>query len=77
MLHSSEFFQTLILIVKLLPDLLRMRAICIAIAFGALLAGCGQRGPLYLPAKPAPISTAPAPQPTTPASPASTVSPSK
>jgi predicted small lipoprotein YifL len=61
MLHSSEFFQTLILIVKPVPHLPRIRAICIAALLGALLAGCGQRGPLYLPKPPAPLSTAPAP----------------
>ncbi|OGB22535.1 MAG: hypothetical protein A3I66_16895 [Burkholderiales bacterium RIFCSPLOWO2_02_FULL_57_36] len=31
-------------------------AISIAIAFAGLLAACGQTGPLYLPAKPAPAS---------------------
>jgi len=60
MLHSGEFFQTLILIVKPAFDL--PRALPVAVAFACLLTACGQRGPLYLPSKPAPISTAPAPQ---------------
>jgi predicted small lipoprotein YifL len=46
-----------ILIVKSLFDLSRF----VALAFVAVLAGCGQKGPLYLPAKPAPVAT-PAPQ---------------
>jgi predicted small lipoprotein YifL len=59
MLHSREFFQTVILIVK--PVFHPFRAYAFpAIAAAILLAGCGQKGPLYLPAKPAPVTTAPA-----------------
>lgn len=49
----------MILIVKFLLDLQRL----VAVLYIALLAGCGQKGPLYLPAKPAPVA-APAPQAT-------------
>jgi len=51
-----------ILIVKSVLDLSRVAAILIA----ALLAGCGQKGPLYLPAKPTPVAI-PATQQTPPA----------
>jgi predicted small lipoprotein YifL len=56
MLHSGEVFQsTVILIVKSAPYLP-----VVAVLF-VMLAGCGQKGPLYMPANPAPIAT-PAPQ---------------
>ncbi|TFV99585.1 hypothetical protein E4K72_15825 [Oxalobacteraceae bacterium OM1] len=44
-------------------------AVCVTVAL-ALLAGCGQKGPLYLPAKPAPAAQTPAtpPAPEAPAS---------
>jgi predicted small lipoprotein YifL len=54
-----------ILIVKFILDPARIAAISIV----ALLAGCGQKGPLFLPEKPAPVAT-PVPQ-QTPPSPAS------
>ncbi len=51
------------------------RAVCLSALGAALLAaGCGQKGPLYLPDRNAPAVTAPAPQPSpgesAPASPA-------
>jgi predicted small lipoprotein YifL len=61
-----------ILIVKSVPDLPRFAAIFIV----ALLAGCGQKGPLYLPEKPAPVAT-PATQQTPPAPADSTTPASK
>jgi predicted small lipoprotein YifL len=51
MLHSGEVFHsTVILIVKSVPYLP-----VVAVLF-VMLAGCGQKGPLYMPA-PAPIAT--------------------
>lgn len=40
------------------------RAVCLsALAAALLAAGCGQKGPLYLPDRNAPVVTAPATQP--------------
>ncbi|MGE5623051.1 MAG: LPS translocon maturation chaperone LptM [Bacillota bacterium] len=62
MLHSNAFCpETVILIVKSFFHLLRL-----GVAASLLLAagGCGQKGPLYLPAKPQPTApSAPAAQP--------------
>lgn len=55
----------MILIVKFLFDLPRAGALIIV----GMLAGCGQKGPLYLPAKPAPVAS---PAPKMPPVPAST-----
>lgn len=52
----------MILIVKSILDPARIAAISIV----ALLAACGQKGPLFLPEKPAPVAT-PVPQHTLPA----------
>ncbi|WP_199710674.1 LPS translocon maturation chaperone LptM [Noviherbaspirillum cavernae] len=41
---------------KSIPYLTRAGAVLFACAFAALLAACGQKGPLYFP-KPAPIAT--------------------
>jgi predicted small lipoprotein YifL len=49
--------QTVILIVKSTFNLPRLAAISIAIALTNLLTACGQMGPLYMPAKPAPAAT--------------------
>ncbi|MGH8808321.1 MAG: LPS translocon maturation chaperone LptM [Noviherbaspirillum sp.] len=57
MLHSDEVLQsTVILIVKSVPYLSIVAVLVVS------LAGCGQKGPLYMPAKPTPVAT-PAPQP--------------
>jgi predicted small lipoprotein YifL len=45
-----------------------MRAVLAAVAAVALLTGCGQKGPLYLPDKKPAAVTAPAPQPAPPGS---------
>ncbi|WP_408639470.1 LPS translocon maturation chaperone LptM [Noviherbaspirillum autotrophicum] len=50
----------MILIVKSFFHLIRLGAAA-ALLFAA--AGCGQKGPLYLPAKPQPVASAPAAQP--------------
>jgi len=63
MLHSAEFFQTVILIVMPVFHSFRT-SMAAAACLVLLLAGCGQPGPLYLPKKPAPATPAPA---TTPA----------
>ncbi|MBY0238798.1 MAG: lipoprotein [Burkholderiaceae bacterium] len=55
MLHSKIFCQTLILIVKSTLALHISAVACIS----ALLAGCGQTGPLYLPKQPAKPASAP------------------
>jgi predicted small lipoprotein YifL len=48
-----------ILIVKSILDLLlRWSAIWSAVALVSLLGACGQKGPLYLPAKPQPVAPA-------------------
>jgi predicted small lipoprotein YifL len=62
MLHSKEFFQTVILIVKPAFHPFRAGALA-AVAAIFLLAGCGQKGPLFLPVKPVPVMTAPATPP--------------
>ncbi|MTW03705.1 LPS translocon maturation chaperone LptM [Pseudoduganella ginsengisoli] len=54
MLNSRIFCQTLILIVKSTLALHISAVACIS----ALLAGCGQTGPLYLPKQPAKPATA-------------------
>jgi len=56
-------------------DLPRRRAVSILIALACLMAGCGQKGPLYLPSK---QEAAPAPAPQKSAVPAdSTIATSK
>lgn len=45
-----------------------VRALALAASAAALLAGCGQRGPLYLPTDPAANERASLPQSLTPAS---------
>jgi predicted small lipoprotein YifL len=52
-----------ILIVKSIFDLSRLCAILIAFALAGLLGACGQKGPLYLPAKPQPAAPAKPAQP--------------
>jgi predicted small lipoprotein YifL len=55
-----------ILIVKPIFDLSRLCAISIAVALAGLLgllSACGQKGPLYLPAKPQPATPAKPAQP--------------
>ncbi|WP_404822411.1 LPS translocon maturation chaperone LptM [Noviherbaspirillum aerium] len=60
MLHSNEYFQTMILIVKSAFHFF------LTAALACLLAACGQKGPLFLPGKPAqPAPVLPAP-PTVP-----------
>ncbi|MES2074727.1 MAG: lipoprotein [Pseudomonadota bacterium] len=72
MLHSNISSQTKILIVKSTPALFIGTILCLS----ALLSGCGQPGPLYLPKAPAKPATsaepgkaaaapAPAPAPST------------
>ncbi|WP_081583576.1 LPS translocon maturation chaperone LptM [Noviherbaspirillum massiliense] len=63
-----SFIQIVILIVKSLPDLSRPGLLAIAVSL-SLLAGCGQKGPLFLP-KPQPDKTATPPAIPAPASPA-------
>src|SRR4051812_36720437 len=63
MLHSGEFIQTLILIVKRIFDWSRLAMTAIVAASPVLLAGCGQKGPLTLPAKTQPAASAAPAQP--------------
>jgi predicted small lipoprotein YifL len=62
MLHSKEFFQTVILIVKPVFHPFRTGVLA-AVAAILMLAGCGQKGPLFLPVKPVPVTTTPATPP--------------
>ena len=64
MLHSNEFSQTVILIVKSVFHFV------LTAALACVLAACGQKGPLYLPGKPAQATPVlPAPPQTVPVSP--------
>jgi predicted small lipoprotein YifL len=74
MLHSKISDQTVILIVKSSPAFYipRFGMVVLSVAAGALLAGCGQPGPLYLPKLPPKVkpATATSATPATPATPA-------
>ncbi|WP_194724341.1 LPS translocon maturation chaperone LptM [Noviherbaspirillum malthae] len=57
MLHSNEFSQIVILIVKSASHFILIAALA------SVVAACGQKGPLYLPGKPAqPVPVPPPPQ---------------
>jgi predicted small lipoprotein YifL len=43
------------------------RTLAAALALAAVTAGCGLKGPLYLPEKPGPVTTRPGPTATAPA----------
>ncbi|WP_089400463.1 LPS translocon maturation chaperone LptM [Noviherbaspirillum humi] len=60
MLHSAQFVKPKILTVKPALHIRRRPALFLiaALAAGMALAGCGQKGPLYLPAKPVPATPA-------------------
>lgn len=59
----------MILIVNSIFSLLRYISVLIAIASLSLLTACGQRGPLYLQAKPAPLPASAPASSTAPATP--------
>ncbi len=54
-----QYPKTVILIVKSCFDSPRLVAFSLVAVLAALLAGCGQRGPLYLPSKPDAIKAGP------------------
>lgn len=55
-----------------MPNLSRTRSIGLLLAIAAALAGCGQKGPLFLPTAPAAANRATLPQTLSPVSPAAT-----
>ncbi|WP_334189496.1 LPS translocon maturation chaperone LptM [Noviherbaspirillum sp.] len=67
MLHSAQFYPTMILNVKSLSDFQRLALLTVMVASTAVLGACGQKGPLFLPAKPQPAASSEKPAQTAPA----------